>query len=94
MTHKCLKITFDSGIPEGFLHDFVQKNAKKLSLEGVVQHITAEERIRVIVCGSKDAVDTFVDLLQNGSDKVILSDIQIEPHLKDKDYRGVFRVIE
>ncbi len=94
MTHKCLKITFGAGIPEGFLQGFVQENAKKLSLEGVVQHITTEDRIRVIVCGGKDAVDQFVDILHNGSDKVVLEDIQIEPFLKDKDYRGVFRVIE
>ena len=94
MTHKCLKITFASSVPDGFLQDFVQKHAKKLNLEGVVQHITAESRVRVIVCGGKDAVDQFVDLLHNGSDQVILEDIQIEPHLKDKDYRGVFRVIE
>lgn len=94
MMHKCLKITFGTAIPEGFLHDFVQKNAKKLNLEGVVQIVPAENRIKVIVCGGKDAVDQFVDLLHKGSGKTLLDDIQIEPYLKDKDYRGVFRVIE
>lgn len=94
MMHKCLKITFSSSIPEGFLHDFVQKNAKKLNLEGVVQIVPSENRIKLIVCGGKDAVDQFVDLLHKGSSKAIPDDIQIEPFLKDKDYRGVFRVIE
>lgn len=92
--NKCLKITFSSSIPEGFLQDFVQTNAKKLNLEGMVQIVSTENKIKLIVCGDKDAVDQFVDLLHKGSGKTIPDDIQIEPFLKDKDYRGVFRVIE
>lgn len=92
--HKCLKITFSGAIPEGFLHNFIQKEAKKLNLEGMVQVIATENRIKIIVCGHKDAVDDFVDVLHKGSEKTILEGIQIEPFLKDRDYRGVFRVIE
>ena len=92
--NKCLKITFSASMPEGFLHDFIQKHAKKLNLEGVVQLIIAEKKVRVIVCGDKDVVDKFVDLLHKGIGKTLLDPIEIEPFLKDKDYRGVFRVIE
>lgn len=92
--NKCLRITFSASMPEGFLHDFVQKNAKKLNLEGVVQMLPAEQKVRVIVCGDKDIVDKFVDLLHKGTGKTLLNQIEIEPFLKDKDYRGVFRVIE
>ncbi len=92
--NKCLKITFSGAMPEGFLHNFIQKNAKKLNLEGTAQVVTSENKVRIVVCGDKDEVDQFIDLLHKGSGKVILEDIQIEPFLRDKDYRGVFRVIE
>jgi acylphosphatase len=92
--NKCLRITFSASVPEGFLHDFIQKNAKKLNLEGVVQMVPVENKIRVIVCGHKDQVDAFVDILHKGKGKTLLEQIEIEPFLKDKDYRGVFRVIE
>ena len=92
--HKCLKITFHGTIPEGFLHDFIQKEAKKFNLEGTVQVLASENRIKIIVCGVKDAVDDFVDSLHAGSGRAMPEDIQIEPFLKDRDYRGVFRVIE
>ena len=92
--YKCLKITFSGFIPEGFLHNFVQKEAKKLNLEGVVQTLSGENRIKIIVCGGKDAVDDFVDVLHQGTARISPESIQIEPFLKDRDYRGVFRVIE
>jgi len=92
--NKCLRVVFDSNVSDGFLHDVVQKNAKKLQLEGTVQHIAADNKIRIIVCGDKDGVDKFIDALHKGAGKASLDSIEIEPFLKDKDYRGVFRVIE
>ena len=35
--NKCLRITFVADFPEGFLQSFIQKNAKKLQLEGIAQ---------------------------------------------------------
>jgi acylphosphatase len=92
--NKCLKITFGADVPEGFLQNFIQKTAKKFNLEGTVQMIPAEDRIKIVICGPKDKVDQFVDVLHKGSGKAVVDDIEIEPFLKDKDYRGVFRVIE
>lgn len=92
--NKCLRITFNASFPEGFLQDVVQVHAKKCNLEGTVQLIPTDNKVRVIVCGDKDNVDKFIDLLHKGSGKIYLEDLQIEPFLKDRDYRGVFRVIE
>lgn len=92
--NKCLRVVFDAAVPEGFLHDVVQKNAKKFQLEGTVQYVPAENKIRIIVCGNKDGVDQFIDALHKGAGKAALEGVEIEPFLKDKDYRGVFRVIE
>ena len=92
--NKCLKISFGADIPEGFLRTFVQKYARQCELEGMARVFNAEEKIVVVVCGHKDAVDDFLDILHKGSKGVYLEDIEVEPFLKDRDYRGVFRVIE
>lgn len=87
--NKCLKITLTVERMDGFLHTVVQPQARKWDLEGVVQPLN-DSQVRIIVCGKKDNVDTFIDLLQ----KERIKDVEIEPFVKDKDYRGVFRVIE
>ncbi len=91
--NKCLRIVFTADFPEGFLRSFIQKEAQKFNIEGIVQ-VASEKEIRIVACGTKDEVDEFLDSLHKGSSKCIPEDIQIEPFLKDKDYRGVFRVIE
>lgn len=92
--NKCLRITFIADFPEGFLQSFIQKHAKKLQLEGIAQVIGPGKKVRIIACGAKDDVDAFLDILHKGSSACDLENIEVEPFLKDKDYRGVFRVIE
>lgn len=92
--NKCLKITFMADFPEGFLQSFIQKNAKKFEIEGIVQVVGPGKKVRIIACGVKDSVDQFLDVLHKGSSACSLEDIEVEPFLNDKDYRGVFRVIE
>lgn len=72
----------------------LQKKGAKLGVEGTVQFVTAEGELKVIVCGNKDHVDQFVDLLHKEVALEGISDINIEPFIKIKDYRGVFRIIE
>ena len=92
--NKCLKILLNASIKEGFLQDVIQKAAKKLNLEGTAQIMPTDNKIKIIVCGDKDAVDQFLDSLHKSLSKASFDDLEIEPFLKDKDYRGVFRVIE
>lgn len=92
--NKCLKITFNADFPEGFLCEFIQKQAKELGLEGTVQVISVNQKVRIVVCGDKGKVDAFVDLLHKGSAHYAPQDIEVEGFAKDKNYRGVFRVIE
>lgn len=99
--HKCLKITLtlESEARElqsngnEFLQNVVQKYARKYGLEGMAQP-TSLGKIKIIVCGHKDKVDGFVDVIHKESTGQQIEDIEIEPYLKDKDYRGVFRVLE
>lgn len=92
--NKCVKISFNTEYPENFLRSFIQKHANALDLEGLAQVANLEQRTVVMVCGPKDDVDSFVDILHKGSKDVRLKGVEVEPFLKTKDYRGVFRVID
>ncbi len=91
--NKCLKIMLTLEPREDFLHNIVQKYARKYNLEGLAQSL-GQNKIKIIVCGKKDQVDFFVDMMHKESPKENIEDIEVEPFLKDKDYRGVFRIIE
>ena len=90
---KCLKITLVGKLPEGFLRKHIQKNARSLGIEGTVQPMD-DNTIRIVVCGEIDPVEELLDLIHKESAKIDFDYIEIEPFLKSKDYRGVFRVIE
>lgn len=91
--NKCLKITLFVESPVTDLHAIIQKQARSYKLEGTVQAIAAD-KIRVIVCGEKEQVDYFIDAIHKEASTASVKDIEIEPYVKDRDYRGVFRVIE
>jgi acylphosphatase len=91
--NKCLRITMHIKIREGMLQDYIQKNAKKFNIEGTAQAVD-KEVIKIIACGKSDNIDNFIDSLYEGYKDVRPTIIDVEPFLKDKDYRGVFRLIE
>ncbi|CDK30389.1 acylphosphatase [Candidatus Babela massiliensis] len=94
--NKCLRIniileTLEN--KEENLKNIIQRFAKKHELEGLAQSID-HNHIKVIVCGEKENVDNFVDKIHKEISTFDIQDIEIEPFTKDKDYRGVFRLIE
>ncbi len=91
--NKCVKIIITVRSGELFLSTIVQKQARKMQLEGTAQLITPTS-IRIIVCGLKEKVDAFVDAIHKEQAKYTLEAIEVEPFFKDKDYRGIFRIIE
>jgi acylphosphatase len=91
--NKCLKITVLIDPLQSFSYDMVQKFARKYQLEGVVQLID-KSKIKIIVSGEKKQVDTFIDTIQKESAGINIQDLEIEPQLKDRDFRGVFRIIQ
>ena len=93
--NKCLKITFSQQkIPVNFLRSFVQKNAQKFNIEGAAQLIAPDKKIRIIACGQKKEVDSFIDILHTKFIELAIRDTSIEPYIKDKNYRNVFRIID
>jgi acylphosphatase len=89
---QCLRISFIGDVPRTFLQTTVQKNAKKFGLEGMAQ--IDNNSILIVICGIKASIDQFVDVLHKEVIKKAIENIEIEPFIKEKDYRGVFRVIE
>lgn len=89
---QCLRIVLTMNLPEDFLHNVIKKTARALDLEGTVQ-LESGNTIRIIACGSKEAIESFLDSLHAQAAQ-FLDALEIEPFIKDKDYRGVFRVIE
>lgn len=93
--NKCLRIIITAKFSDDQLRNFIQKKAKDLGLEGTAQIVdTKEKKVRISICGKPDILDQFIDVLHKGTKGFDLKDIEVEPFLKDKDYRSVFRVIE
>lgn len=90
---KCLKIAFSAQGTDALIQD-IQKKGTKLGVEGTIQLIPSEKELKIIVCGLKEQVDQFVDLLHKDAGRIGITDINIEPFVKVKDYRGAFRIIE
>ncbi len=92
--NKCLKIMLTAEFAQGSLANILAKHAQKLQLEGVAQIVGPDNKVSIVVCGSVDGVDEFLDLLHKDTPKWKLLDIEVEPFLTEKRYRGVFRIIE
>jgi acylphosphatase len=84
---------FHLHFPEGFLRDFVQKNARDLAIEGTVQ-VADSNNVTIIACGEKNNIDLFLDIIHQGISLHVPENVMVEPFLKEKDYRGIFRILE
>lgn len=90
---KCLKILFSAEVPRDVVQHMLHTCTKKVAVEGVAQ-MFSENNIRIIVCGSVENVDSFIDFMYQELVKSNVEEPVIEPFLKDKDYRGVFRIVQ
>lgn len=91
--NKCVRIAFNGTIKENFLNTIILKHARKLNIEGFAQ-VIPPSKIKIVACGIKEQVDEFIDLVHKEIAAFQVQELEVEPFLKDKDYRGVFRVIE
>ncbi len=91
--NKCVKIIVTGQLKDGFLAEVVQKHARKLSIEGTA-NLVPPNKAKIIACGTKEDVDNFVDVIHKESSRFPIDEIEVEPFLKDKDYRSAFRIIE
>ena len=50
--------------------------------------------LKIIAQGKSEQLDEFVDRIHAGYQEWLPSDIAEEPFLSNRDYRGIFRIIE
>lgn len=66
--------------------------ARDLELEGFAQVVGAS--LKIVAAGSNEAIESLIDLLHKEAFHAGMSSIEVEPFIKDRDYRGIFRIIE
>ncbi len=89
---QCLRIVIVIEGKKEAVDRFIQKQASVLKIEGIMQPLS-ETTFRIVICGVKEAIESFLDVLHNDCCGQPIKHIECEPFLKDRDYRGVFRVI-
>lgn len=89
---QCLKITVLGNVQGVGYREFVQKRAEQYSIEGTIQN-TEEGTVLIYVCGLSANLDKLIDVLYKGTAKSEVKDVAIEPFVKEKDFRSVFRII-
>lgn len=88
---RCIKILINvENAPRDFLTS-VCNNARTVRIEGTAQLL--EKQLTIIACGKTQDIESFLDFLHAGY-KGWFPDIIEEPFLLNKDYRGIFRIIE
>jgi acylphosphatase len=91
--NKCIAITLEGNLPSGFLNNKVLKSARECRIEGVA-HKIGKNTIKILACGTVETIDDFLDILHKDLSSIEIQNFDVLPFLKDKDYRGVFRIIE
>lgn len=70
----------------------IQKQAQKYTIEGVMQ-ILDSTQVRIMICAEDANLDDFIDYLYDFFIERKMQIEELEPFIKEKDYRGIFRVI-
>ena len=89
---KCVKIMCTLHVSEELL-EIVSMAARKFFIEGAL-HLIPPDGLKIVACGTKERIESFVDILYKEAAKKKPFVIEVEPFIKDKDYRGVFRIIQ
>jgi hypothetical protein len=90
--NKCLKITLIGSVQDSLL-EHIKSYARTNSIQGLLQK-EYEFQYKIIVYGLKDHIDSLIDSLHERAEKEGIDEVDIEPFIKDKDYRGVFRIVQ
>ncbi len=89
---RCIKMTFVVRRSSEQLFEDIQKYARSSDVEGFVMASTPTT-IKMIACGNSENLETFLDRVDDIIARQGGHDVEVDPFLKDKDYRGVFRIM-
>ena len=90
---KCIKVQFYTKNPQEFLKQVMPIGIKNFKIEGFAQALDVQT-VQIFMCAEQEELDNFLDLIYENIDRYALENIELEPFLKDRDFRGVFRVVE
>lgn len=90
---RCIKIKVLGKVQGVAYRSFVQKFATKLGIEGTVQNMEDKKTVIIFACAVSEKLDELIDLLYEGTKESEVEDVQVEPLIQPKEFRGVFRVI-
>jgi acylphosphatase len=93
MMKKCVKITITGHGTESSFHAHVQKYAQTFLIEGFLQN-DIDGSIIIHACGFIEKLDSFIDVLYQGTSSFKITQLIAEPLIAVKDYRHAFRIIE
>lgn len=89
---RCLKMLIKIDHWQNSWSSDIQNQAQKLQIEGVMQEVE-DMQMRIMICGKNDQLDDFVDYLYDFFVDKKIEIQELEPFIKERDYRGIFRVI-
>ena len=89
---QCLKIIVEGKVQGVGYRELVHKKAEKYSIEGTIQNGN-DGTVIIHACGLSEDLDKLIDDLYKGTAKSEVKNIAVEPFVKEKDFRNVFRII-
>ena len=90
---QCMRINLIITGDKSHIQALVKKYAHEYNVEGLLQNAD-DQAVKVVACGDAQEIEAFMSALHKEFANDNLNIAEIEPFLKDRDYRGVFRVIE
>lgn len=90
---QCMRINLIIKGDKTRIQTLVKKYAHEYKVEGLLQSAD-DHAVKLVACGHMEEMEAFMGALHKEFAKDNLNIAEIEPFLKDRDYRGVFRVIE
>ena len=55
--------------------------------------LVGDNQLRIVVCGKSEKLDDFIDYLYDFFLTINARVEELEPFIKERDYRGIFRII-
>ncbi len=90
---QCIKIKVVGNVQMASYREYVRKNAQRYDIEGTVQNAEDKQSVIILASGVAEKLDEFIDALYKGTSESKVDEVQVEPMIKEKDFRSVFRII-
>ncbi len=90
---QCMQIVISIKKQHAAFEEHMKAMAQECHIEGVMQFLS-KTSLKVIACGTKEYIEQFIDGLHQKKIVDLFGDLAIEPIFTEKDFRGVFRIIQ